>query len=264
MRFSLLIAAILSLSCAAILAFSSRSSAREQDEVVVSVASSLGDVMQELAGGFQLQHPSCRILLNVAATGALQVQIEQGAPVHVFAGAAASHLDQLSRKGLLASGGSRQLCLNSMVLVVRPELKHRLPADWSALTSSLIGKLGIGDPAYVPAGRYAVTLLQEHGLQEATKAKCIFASNVREALAWVECGAVDAALVYLTDALRLAQAPIVAETSTIGGKPISYHIAMMRRAENDAAAKAFLDYVSGDDGRAVMRAHGFIVPELSP
>ena len=65
-------------------------------------------------------------------------------------------------------------------------------------------RIAIGDPEAVPAGVYARRWLERIGLWSALQPRLIPTASVRAALATVERGAADAAIVYRTD---LAAAP---------------------------------------------------------
>ena len=55
------------------------------EEIMVSAAASLTDAFSTIAKNYEKAHPEDQVLLNFAGSGALLQQMENGAPVDVFA-----------------------------------------------------------------------------------------------------------------------------------------------------------------------------------
>ena len=68
-------------------------------ELVVFAASSLTDVFRDLERGFEEANPGVDVVVSFAGSQLLRVQIEQGAPAHVFASANTEHIDALVTSG---------------------------------------------------------------------------------------------------------------------------------------------------------------------
>lgn len=228
-----------------------------REELVVAAAASLTDVLTKLAEEFESIHPEIDILFNFGATGALQTQIEQGAPVDVFAGASITNLESLMKKGLLEQSSYKVLCRNNLVMVIRPDLRLDETASFVSLTSPLIKRIAIGDPAYVPAGKYGIQLLKKLKLDNIVQPKLILASNVRQSLAWVEAGEVDAALVYGTDAQISTKITVIAQAEP-DLIDIHYGIAILKRTSKDRTALQFVEYITGAFGRKTFLKYGFL------
>lgn len=228
-----------------------------REELVIAAAASLTDVLTELAEKYEAAHTKIDILINFGATGALQTQIEQGAPVDVFAGASIANLETLMKKDMLGQGSFKVLCRNNLVMVVRPGFQLYKNSSFSSLTTPAIKRIAIGDPAYVPAGKYGMELLRKLNLDEIVQSKLILASNVRQALAWVEVGEVDAALVYSTDAKISNKVTIIAQA-----RPdlidIHYGIAILKRTSRERLALEFVKFITGEFSQKIFREYGFL------
>ena len=74
--------------------------ARAQD-VTVSAAISMKEVVEELGRGFVTGQPGLTLRYNLGSSGELQKQIEAGAPVDLFISAAQRQLDELQQRGLI-------------------------------------------------------------------------------------------------------------------------------------------------------------------
>src|SRR5262245_44540972 len=97
-------------------------------EITVSAAASLKDAFGEIGKQYESRTGS-KVNFNFGASGALQKQIESGAPVDVFASAGRLQMDALESKGLIEPGTRRDFARNVLVLVV--------PADSTSGPTSL-------------------------------------------------------------------------------------------------------------------------------
>src|SRR6056297_498878 len=138
-------------------------------------------------------------------------------------------------------GGPNVLCANSLVLVYSADITQNEPfagddrtrkgLKLQQLRWSGIERVGMGNPDYVPAGRYAAQLLKSEQLYSQLQDKLVFAGSVRQALAWLEAGEVDAAFLYRTDAKLVPKLGIAAEWEIIDHRPIQYPAAIIRSEE---------------------------------
>ncbi|MBE0617023.1 MAG: molybdate ABC transporter substrate-binding protein, partial [Proteobacteria bacterium] len=88
-----------------------------QSELLVSAAASLTNAFGAMAPAFEAAHPGAAVTLNFAASGALLRQVDQGAPVDVFASADQETMDRAAGKGLLAPDSRKDFARNRPVLV---------------------------------------------------------------------------------------------------------------------------------------------------
>ena len=93
-------------------------------DLTVSAAISLKDALDEAKQIYIEEHSNVSIAINYGASGTLQLQIEQGAPVDVFLSAAPKQMDALETKGLLSAGTRKDLLRNEVVLIVPKDSKH--------------------------------------------------------------------------------------------------------------------------------------------
>lgn len=227
-------------------------------ELIVSAAASLTNAFRDLSKPFEAAHPDIELVLNFASSDVLSSQIAKGAPVDVFATADMESMDRAEQQGLLAPGTRRTLLRNTLVLIA-PASSAIAVTGLESLADPALRRIAIGNPASVPAGRYARESLQTAGLWSKLEAKYILAQNVRQALDYVARGEVDAGLVYATDAAIMAgKVRVTSEAPT--SKPIVYPIAIVKDARNRAAAEAFSRFLGSDSARATFTRHGFRQP----
>ena len=128
-----------------------------QQELTVSAAISLKEVLDKVAQLYRVERPGTVIHFNLGASGTLQRQIEQGAPVDIFISASEDQMDSLASKGLLLAGTRRDLVKNAVVLIV-PKGKTGI-SSVQDLTRPEVKVIAIGEPQTVPAGKYAQEVL---------------------------------------------------------------------------------------------------------
>ncbi|WP_421658928.1 molybdate ABC transporter substrate-binding protein [Leptothermofonsia sp. ETS-13] len=229
--------------------------AQGSTQLTVSAAASLTDVLKEIGPLYRRSRPNVNLRYNFASSGALQRQIENGAPVDVFISAAEKQMNALQQKGLLLPGTRRNLLTNRMVLIV-PTNSSGI-TNLQSLKSGNVKRIAIGDPRSVPVGQYSEQVLRKQGLWELLKPKYVLANNVRQVLQFVESGNAQAGLVYITDAKTTSQVKVVQMIPANLHDPIVYPIAVIKTSRNPATARNFSQFLSGNAARKVFTRYGF-------
>lgn len=252
---------------AAVLGLTPRAHAQTQTVLTVSAAASLADAFREIGQAFEASRSalqSVAVRFNFAASGVLLQQLQQGAPVDVLASADRETMDRATVAQLVNPQTRADFATNALVLAVPVGLPAGASASpavqrLSDLTTPAVRRVTIGKPATVPAGRYAQQALERAGLWQAVQAKLVFADSARQALDWVARGEVEAALIYRTDAERLADRVRVA-TVIAEAPPIIYPIAVATDSRHKAIAADFVAFVRGDAAQRILARHGFQRP----
>lgn len=228
-------------------------------ELTVFAAASLSDVLKEIADTYQ-KTTGDRLVLNLAASSTLARQIEAGAPADIFFSADEEKMERLEKKALIVNETRTNLLSNTLAIVVEKEggAKITSPRD---LASSSIKRLALAEPKTVPAGIYAKEYLQKLGLWSQVINKVIPTENVRGALAAVESGNVDTALVYKTDALISKKVRVAFEVPAKEGPAIRYPVAVVKGGKNEEAARKLVFHLATPEAGRIFEKFGFIVPK---
>ncbi|WP_413167082.1 molybdate ABC transporter substrate-binding protein [Capilliphycus salinus ALCB114379] len=234
-------------------------SSTQQTELTVSAAASLTDAMNAIQPIYEQENPQVKLTYNLASSGSLQQQIEQGAPVDVFISAAPKQMNALEEKQLLLSGTRQDLLKNDMVLIV-PKGENTVKT-FEDLTTEQVEKIAVGEPESVPAGKYAQEVLTSLNLLETLQPKEVYAKDVRQVLTYVESGNVDAGIVYSSDAKISDQVEIVATAPAESHSPIIYPVAVIQSSKNPEVSKDFIQFLSGEQAKAVFEQYGFGILE---
>lgn len=231
------------------------------ETVKVFAAASLQDALGEAARAFEASGGP-RLEASFAGSQVLRTQIEHGATAHLFVSADRAHAEALAAAGLAAPPAP---VARTRIVVVVPASAGRVR------TLADLGRPGTkvvwGGPA-VPAGRYAAEALRRlagdpaFGREWAGRVRANVVSeepNVRAVLAKVVLGEADAGFVYATDAAaaggRVRRLDLPSSAQVGAG-----FVAVLVGREPPAAARAFLAFLRGDAGQAVLRRHGFDPP----
>ncbi len=194
-----------------------------------------------------------------ASSAVLAKQILNGAPAGLFISAHPQWMDEVEKASMLVPGTRRLLAGNDIVLVAKVgRLEPFTLSQATILGEKFTGRIAIGDPEHVPAGRYAREALQGLGLWAQIEDRLAPALDARAALLAVEIGAVDLGLVYKTDALSAEGLHIVAEFPVSARPSIRYELALIEGA-NETARQIYASLLA-EAGRSVLSEMGFILP----
>lgn len=229
-----------------------------QKEVYVVAAASMTDAIKEIGADYEKAHPDVKLMYSFGSSGALQTQIEQGAPADVFISAAQKQMNALDEKGLIDKSTRKDLLENKVVLIVPKDSDLKLDSFADA-AGDKVSKIALGEPKAVPVGQYSEEIFKNLNVLDAVKAKAVYGSDVRQVLGWVETGEVDCGVVYATDAAISDKVKVLMEAPADSHKPVIYPAAMVASSKNPEIAKDFLAYLSGDEAKAVLTKYGFDV-----
>jgi len=223
----------------------------------VFAAISTSDALREIAREYELTHPA-RIRFNFASSGTLARQLEAGAKADLFISADVKWMDDVAEHGLIVPESRRDLLGNALVLIAPAGKAPRVRMERSFdLAGALNGRLAIGDPDSVPAGRYAREVLA--AMKWENNLRLLPCLDARATLAAVERGEAAAGIVYASDAAMTDKVKVIGEFPERTHSPIRYPAALGAHAMPEAAA--LLDYLSGPDARDIYIRYGFIIPE---
>lgn len=227
-------------------------------ELVVSAAASLTDVLNELGPLYHHIAPEVTVTFTYGSSGALQGQIEEGAPADLFISAAKKPMDKLAEKDLIVVDSRKDLLVNQVVLITPKDSKNTL-ASFNDVVTDKVGKIALGEPTGVPVGQYAEEVFTTLGILESVKAKAVYGSDVRQVLTWVASGEVDCGVVYATDAAISPDVLVVTKALEGSHQEVLYPVAMIKAGTNQVAAQGFLDYLSSKEAIAVFEKYGFVM-----
>ncbi|MGG1311088.1 molybdate ABC transporter substrate-binding protein [Cohnella laeviribosi] len=231
-------------------------------ELTVSAAASLTDALKEIRQAYESRHPDIKLNLNFGASGALQKQIEQGAPADLFLSASVQTMKALVDKHLIDKERQTDLLANELVVVVPADGNPAVEGvqELRDLAEDAVQNVAIGIPESVPAGSYAKEALENANLWESLQSKTVQAKDVRQVLQYVETGNADAGFVYKTDALTSGKAKIAFAVDPNLYTPIVYPAGVVKETKHPREAEDFYMYLQTKEALDVFVQYGFSVP----
>ena len=227
------------------------------DEIIVSAAASLTDVLKEISTGYRAKSKHT-VKFNFGPSSGLARQIEEGAPADIFFSADLPQMDALDKKSLLEPGTRKNLLSNQLVIIVPADSKLAIASPKDLLKAD-VKKIALAEPSSVPVGVYSSKYLTEEGLWDQIKPKIVPVQDVRATLASVESGNVEAGFVYKTDAAISKKVKIVYEVPVDKGHKITYPIAIVKESKRKDAARDFISYFQSSAAKDAFKKYGFVV-----
>jgi len=230
--------------------------------LTVAAAADLTPAFQELGGLFTNQ-TGISVVFTFGSTGQLTQQIEQGAPVDVFAAANRSYIDELDSAGLLITDTVALYAQGRITLWTRADS----PLTFSRiddLTQDGVSRIAIANPEHAPYGVAAREALESAGLWEAVQSKLILGENIAQTMQYAETGNVDVAIVALSLSIAAGDEGRYVLIPAELHNPLDQALAVIGSTAHKAEARQFAAFVNSQAGREVMRRYGFVLPGEAP
>jgi molybdate transport system substrate-binding protein len=229
----------------------------------VAAAADLQPAFKEAAQKFEAQS-GIHLQLTFGSSGNLSAQIQNGAPFDLFFSADNAYVQQLEKAKLTARNSSVVYAIGSIVLWV-PSTSPLEPEKMGLelLLAPGVKRVAIANPSHAPYGKAAVAALESFHLREKVKTKLVYGENISQAFQFVQTGNCDAGIV----ALSLAMSPALKGKGKYwkipqdAYPPMQQTATIIRASKNQKAARKFLEYLNGADGRQLLEAYGFTFPE---
>jgi molybdate transport system substrate-binding protein len=227
--------------------------------VTVLAAASLKDALDEIDGMNQ-KRGGFRAVISYASSSALAKQVENGAPAHIFISADLDWMDYLEKRKLIDAASRTNLLRNELVLVAPADSKASLAIGPNFPLAGALGKgrLAMGDPDHVPAGKYAKAALESLGVWPSVAGRIARAENVRSALLFVSRGEAPLGIVYRTDAIADKRVRVAGVFPQNSHPPIVYPAAILVSGRNNAGAERYFAFLASSEALGIFRKHGFV------
>lgn len=225
-------------------------------EALVAVAANFATTARALEGLFA-ESESHRLRFSVAATGKLYAQITAGAPFDVLLAADAERPALLEREGYAVPGSRRTYALGRLGLWM-PDAQT--PVDADTLKNPQLRHIAIANPRLAPYGLAAQQTLAALGLTQRFAGKLVLGQDVGEAFALVASGAADAGLVARAQLLSVPTTGSIWWVPADLHAPIRQDLVLLRRGEDNAVARAFVEFLTSPAAQATIRASGYDTP----
>jgi molybdate transport system substrate-binding protein len=226
------------------------------EPVHVAVAANFTAAMKDIAAQFE-QNTGHKVVLSFGSSGKLFAQIQHGAPFEVFLSADQAKPRALQEAGMVADNSRFTYAIGALALWSREP--GFVDDKAGRLRDVDFHKLALANPRLAPYGAAAVEVLESMNLVQETKAKWVMGENIAQTYQFTASGNADLGFVALSQ--------IMAEGHIKGGsswivpadlyEPIRQDAVLLKSASEDAAAKALLAYLKGDEAKAIIESYGY-------
>lgn len=193
-------------------------------------------------------------MFSFGSTGLLSRQIENGAPMDVFAAASIDFINQLEQKGLTVPD-TKAIYARGRITLWAPKNSSLKIEKISDLTRDEVKRIAIANPDHAPYGKAAQEALQRAGIWEQVQSKLVYGDNIRQTLQFAETGNVDIAIVALSLSKQSdGQWTLIPQDLH---NPIDQGLAVIKGTKNERVAREFASFVNGPHGQAILAKYGF-------
>ena len=217
--------------------------------LLVAAASDLVKVSVPLGTAFERSF-GAKLTFSFGPSGQLEQQIRHGAPYDVYLPAARTYGESLHRDGLV-EGEVLVYALGRLVAWSKTLSLSSL----DDLREERVGRIALANPQYAPYGLAAQQALQSAGLWQILQPKLIYAESVSHAFQMAETGNADVALTALA-LVRDSDRPFLVLNQKLYA-PIEQAAVVLRSSPNPQTAKAFQEFLRGEEARNILAAYGF-------
>lgn len=240
-----------------VLMYGCSNTSADDRELLVSTASSLTEAMGKMEEEFQKIEPDIELSFNYGSSSKLRSQIEQGAPADLFLSASEKDMDLLRSQQLIESESVMPFAENRLVLASLEKFAET--ADFAEALMNTEETIAVGEPDSVPLGDYTKQALASQDLWEPLEGRLIYAKDARQVVTYIESGNAELGIIYSSDAAisREIRGALEMPGQT---DPVVYPGAVVEASQKQPEAEAFLDFVTGPKGQAILEEYGFLAP----
>jgi len=249
----LVLLSVSTIACGSSTTSSTASDASVSGSLTVSAASSLQGAFTDIKTAFEKAHRGVKVTVNFGASSTLAQQIIDGAPIDVFASADEANMTKVSDAKLL-SDAPTLFATNSLEIIVRKGNPSKI-ASLSDISKP--GLIYVTCAPQVPIGKYSAQVLQKAGV---TVTPASLEPDVKSIVAKVTAGEADVGIVYATDVSATQGAAEGVVIPTDVNVTANYPIAAVSTSTNRALAQAWIAFVRGTEGQAILKSYGFGSP----
>jgi molybdate transport system substrate-binding protein len=232
-------------------------------EVRVAAAADLKFALEEVTSEFRAKHPGIKVSVTYGSSGTLFAQLTNDAPFDLFLSADIDFPRKLVEQGKAAKESEFLYAVGHLVVWVPSGSNLDLDTlGIRAVTDPAVKKVAVANPRTAPYGRAAEAALKSLGVYDAVKDRLVVGENIAQTAQFVESGSADAGLIALSLALSQAMrdkgrywpVPLDAYPRLEQGGVI------LSGANDVEAARTLRTFLTGADGRAILKRYGFTRP----
>ena len=226
--------------------------------IKVAAAADLAFAFKEVGAAFE-KKTGKKVTFSFGSTGQLAKQISEGAPYDVFAAANVSFVDDVVKASACDPSTKAMYARGRIVIWTKKSGGVAAATAVTDLTDARFKKIAIANPEHAPYGRAAKEAMETAGVWEAVKPKIVYGENVQQTLQFAQTGNTEAAIAALSLATVTEDGAYQLIDESLH-KPIDQALVVCKHGTNADAGREFTAFVNSEDGRAIMKRYGFLLP----
>jgi molybdate transport system substrate-binding protein len=224
---------------------------RPATAVRVAAASDLQNAFQDVGAAFT-KKTGIKPNFNFSSSGLLAKQIEQGAPLFLFAAANKNFVDQVVKAGKCDATTAQLYSRGRLVLWA----KGGAPAKITDIVDPKYKRIGLANPDHAPYGKAAKQALEKAGIYDQVKDRLVLGENISATMTYAKEGSVDVAFVALSLAIS-TDAQLYSPVELDLHEPLEQTLVVCGKGPEADAARQLADFIVSTEGRAIMERYGF-------
>lgn len=220
----------------------------------VAAASDLQSAFSEIGQGFEKKY-GIKVIFNFESTGLLVRQIENGAPVDIFASASIKYLNSLDEKKLLVHDSVQRFARGKLALVYKNKNLNMQKSE--ELLKRDIKNIAVANPKHAPYGEAARQFLKNKELWPTIQDKLIYGNNVRDTLGFVKTGNAEAGLVALSLVINDNDVSYILLDENYYS-PVEQGVAIVKKTKFRPEAEKFIDYLNSEEAQNILQKYGYL------
>lgn len=235
--------------------------ARAAESVSVAAAANLLYALDALNAGFKQAAPGVTVTTAIGASGSLVAQIKNGAPFDLFLSADLDFPRALVAAGQAEAKSLTPFATGRLVLwTTRADIDVNDVA--AAVRNPSVRKIAIANLATAPYARAAKQALEKLGAWRDAEPKLVVGENISQTVQFVETGNAELGFVALSVVLspELKNRGHWTEVSASLHEPLTQGAVLTTRGTANPAARRYLEFLSGEPAKKILRAYGYAVP----
>ena len=222
-----------------------------------NVSYAIGDIVR----AFHKQHPNTKIDITLGSSGKLTAQIHNGAPYDIFMSANMKYPNALYKNGLAIT---KPVVYAKGSLAMLSTKKRDFSKGIQIVTDKKIRRIAIANPNTAPYGKAAVEALKNAHLFAKVKNKFIYGESVSQTVAYTvtaaDLGFVAKSSLFSPKMKHYKKGENFIDVNPKLYTPIDQGIVLLKRAEDNANARAFYKFIRSKECKKIFKAYGYQVP----
>jgi molybdate transport system substrate-binding protein len=235
---------------------------RPKKILAIAAAANVKSAADELKKSFEAEQSGVQVALTFGASGAIFSQLQNGAPFDLFLSADRDYPAKLIDAKLARREDERVYGFGKLVAWLPPGSTLELQKQGlAALAEPGVKRIAIANPAVAPFGRATLAALKAAGVSEAVKEKLVLGTSVAQTAQFATTGAADVAFLplSLTFGKELSGGRVYAVPEALYPR-IEQSGIVLAAAKEAALARAFLQFMTSEQGRAILLKYGYGLP----